>query len=94
MLRASRGLKNEIDGTNKYSVYLFTIIRHMNILCIFAVCLVIQLIPMDKLYLDLMHEIVRIKHSGGSSLHIQLLQKNLKKLVRQTSDKQATNTNA
>ena len=63
----------------------------MNILCIFAVCLIHQPIPMDKLCLDLMHEIVRIKHSGGSSLHIQLLQQKLGKLVRQTSDKQATN---
>jgi hypothetical protein len=66
----------------------------MNILCIFAVCLTIQLIPMDKLSLALMHEIVLMKHSGVNKLHIQLLQQKLDEIMRQTSDKQATNRSA
>ena len=46
---------------------------------------------MSKLSSRLMQEIVRLKVSGASKLHIQLLQQKLDKIVRQANDKQGTN---
>ena len=48
---------------------------------------------MDKLSLALMREIVRMKLENQPRLYIQLLQQKLDKMMRQASDKQATNTN-
>ena len=64
----------------------------MNILCIFAVCLINQVTAMDQLSLALTQEIVRMKLEGKPKLHIQLLQQKLDKIQRQASDKQVTST--
>ena len=49
---------------------------------------------MSKLVTALMQEIVRLKLSGASKLHIQLLQQKIDKLVRHASDTQATDRKA
>ena len=58
-----------------------------------CVCLIHQLIAMDKLSGALMLEILRMKASGASKLRIQLLQQKLDKLQRQADDKQSTSRN-
>jgi len=49
---------------------------------------------MTKLVSALMQEVLQLKMSGASKLHIQLLQQKIDKIARQTSDTQKTRTNS